>query len=160
MPSYFLDASAAVKLYVSETGTDWLRSLRGPLYLWSEDEGNNELVIARITAVEVAAALYRRVHGGTLAAEEAEEARDELAQDLERTFRVIEIDEQILQTALGLAESRGLRGYDCVQLAAALLTRQARSDAGLSDLILLTADKELMAAAVVEGIKVEDPNQH
>ncbi|MGO9469479.1 MAG: hypothetical protein ACLQIB_44780 [Isosphaeraceae bacterium] len=48
-----------------------------------------------------------------------------------------------------------MRGYDAVQLAAAL---QVHSQ--IPSLTLLSADADLNAAAVAEGLSVDDPNNH
>jgi hypothetical protein len=48
-----------------------------------------------------------------------------------------------------------LRGYDAVQLAAALA-----AGAVLPDLVFAAADDDLLAAARLEGLAVENPNQH
>ncbi len=50
MVAYFLDSSAAVKLYVVEPGTAWLTKLVDPA-------DSNEIFVVRITPVEIAAAL-------------------------------------------------------------------------------------------------------
>ena len=53
MASYFVDSSALVKRYVNETWSVWLRGLVSPA-------AGNDIYIARITTVEVIAALTRR----------------------------------------------------------------------------------------------------
>ena len=59
MADYFLDSSALVKRHVNEAGTAWVRSLTRP-------KAAHTLYIARITAVEVYAAITRRQRGGHL----------------------------------------------------------------------------------------------
>ena len=54
MGAYFLDSSAAAKRYVVESGTERLLAL-------CEPAAQLELFVARITAIEVAAVLFRRV---------------------------------------------------------------------------------------------------
>jgi hypothetical protein len=53
-----------------------------------------------------------------------------------------------------------LRGYDAVQLAAAIAANNERVLNGLSPLIVVSADGELNDAARAEGFTVEDPNSH
>jgi uncharacterized protein len=60
-----------------------------------------------------------------------------------------------LQRAALLADTYALRGYDAVQLAAAIEVRLQ-----VPALILVSADTELNTAATVEGLSVEDPNTH
>lgn len=85
MTALFLDTSAAAKLYVVERGTTWLTSLADPA-------GHNEIFIVRLTVVEIAGTLFRRVKGSMLCAEEASAAMSALRRDLERTFQVLEFD--------------------------------------------------------------------
>jgi len=151
--AHFLDSSAAVKLYVAERGTPWLIALANPAL-------GHEWFIVRLTVVEIAAALYRRVRTGTLTGAQAVSAVAALRRDLDGTYRVVEVSQVVAELALGVAERHGLRGYDCVQLAGALLTHQARLAAGLGPLILVSADAELNAAASVEGLGVDGPNSH
>jgi predicted nucleic acid-binding protein len=128
-------------------------------YLAGPAQGH-ELFFVRITAVEIAAALYRRVRGSTLAAAQAASAVAALRRDLGGIFRVVEVSSVLAHLALSIAERHRLRGYDCVQLAAALLTQQARLAAVLSPLTLVSADAELNTAARPEGLAVDDPNDH
>lgn len=151
MAAYFLETSAAVKLYARERGSDWL------LALAVED---HEFIVARITQVEIAAALYRRVRGRSLPVELARRAVTALRRDLETKLRPIELTLAVAELGLDIAERRGLRGYDCVQLASALAAQEVRANASLSGLILLTADQELVRAPREEGLSVENPNDH
>ena len=60
----------------------------------------------------------------------------------------------------GFARKHGLRAYDAVQLAAALDTGRIISQVESAQLILVSADLDLNAAATAESLKVEDPNNH
>jgi predicted nucleic acid-binding protein len=66
----------------------------------------------------------------------------------------------MIEEAVTLARTRGLRAYDAVQLAGALDTRRAVSKVESTELIMVSADVELNAAAAAEGFQVEDPNNH
>lgn len=160
MAVYVLDSSAAVKLYVRETGSFWLRDLAASL--------DHHFVVVRVTPVEIAAAVFRRVRGGSFRSEEAEQVMEDLRRDLDGTFSVIEINATLVDLALDLARRRGLRGYDCIQLAGALLVHgAAQPEDALSAFLLqpgpavfLTADRELTSAAEAEGLTADDPNRH
>ena len=153
MAAYLLDSSAAVKLYVAERGTPWL------IHLASAAQGH-ELFIVRITAVEIVAALYRRVRAMALTSAQAVGAVAALRRDLTGSYRIIEVSPVLADQALLMAARHGLRGYDCVQLAGAVLAHNARVAAGISPLALVSADAELNAAAQAEGLNVDDPNTH
>jgi predicted nucleic acid-binding protein len=60
---------------------------------------------------------------------------------------------------MDLAERHVLRGYDAVQLAAALKVHREYVAFGGS-CTLVSADAELNSAALAEGLSVENPNDH
>lgn len=152
MPGYFLDSSALVKRYVVETGTNWVRSLFHPA-------GANQFSVASITGVEVVAAIARRSQGGGLSAAEAVRITRSLRRDFHRDFDIIEVDSTLIQSAMDLAEQHALRGYDAVQLAAALAVHSTAQLVGTTA-TLISSDLELNAAATTGGLAVEDPNNH
>ncbi len=148
MGLYFLDSSAVVKRYVQEIGTAWLETLADPNL-------GNHLFVARITEVEVTAALARRRRGQSLTMVQAGAALQQFQLDLAREYRIVEVTLPLLQRAARLADFHHLRAHDAVQLAAALeLYRQAPT------LAMLSADAGLNAAASAEGLSVDDPNLH
>ncbi len=148
MAAYFLDSSAVMKRYVQETGTVWVRAL-------TASGTGNFFYLARITDVEVTAALARRRGQPGLSVVQAVAALRQFRRDFGQDYRVVEITIALLQRAAQLADTHALRGYDAVQLAVALDVH-ARDQA----LVLVSADAELNAAATAEGLRVEDPNTH
>ena len=62
--------------------------------------------------------------------------------------------------AMTMARAHGLRGYDAVQLAAALYANGRRVARKLAPLVFVTADTSLLAAGATEGLTTEDPNTH
>jgi predicted nucleic acid-binding protein len=63
---------------------------------------------------------------------------------------VVEITPSLFDAAMRLANTHALRAYDAEQLAAALEIRQQRQKAGLGPVTLISADKDLNAAATIE----------
>ena len=153
MTVYFLDSSAVVKRYAQETGSAWIALLTDP-------QAGHHLYLARITAVEVVAAVARRQRGGAFAATEAAAALADFADDLAHYYRQVDITVRLITQAIALAQTYALRGYDAIQLAAVLTVHVAREAQGLPRLTLVSADHELNAAAVAEGVLVDDPNRH
>lgn len=153
MPAYFFDSSAAVKRYVRETGTSWIISL-------FRQTPANVFYAARITSAEVISATARRRRGLSLTVKQAGHAKRRFKRDFHSRFFKIEIDAQIVEKAEDLAEKHFLRGYDAVQLAAALKAQSIRTVGGGSPLIFICADNALRQAAVAEGLTVDDPNSH
>lgn len=66
----------------------------------------------------------------------------------------------MIAAAMKLARSHALRGYDAVQLASAIEVHQVRVAAGASPVTIISADDPLNAAALAEGLLVENPNNH
>lgn len=120
----------------------------------------DELVVARTTLVEVTASLFRAARGGSLSEAGARAAAADLLRRTGQDLFVVDVDALVLARALAIAERHALRGYDCIQLGTALVTHDQRLSAGLSPLVLVSADAELNAAAAAEGMTVEDPNAH
>jgi predicted nucleic acid-binding protein len=150
---YFFDSSALVKRYVQERGSAWVRSLMAP-------QAGHALYVARITAVEVVAAIARRQRGGALTATDAMRALTDFQYDLTHQYRLVEITPLLITEAMRLATTYALRGYDAVQLAAARTIEAVRAAHGLPPLSLVSADDALNTAARAETLTVDDPNTH
>jgi len=146
--AYFLDTSTVVKRYVQETGTQWVQTL-------ADTAAGHFLFVARITHVEMTAAIARRRRLGSLSTAQAGQALTAFRQDFAQQYRIVEITIPLMQEASRLADSHVLRAYDAVQLAAALDIH--RLDPSLT---LLSADAELNTAALAQGLLVDDPNNH
>ena len=150
---YYLDSSALVKRYVVETGTDWIGHLCAV-------QAGNTLYTARVTGAEIAAALFRKAREGALAAPDAQAAITRFKADFRRRYQIVEITDELIDTAMALVERHALRGYDAVQLAAALELQGTRASLSLSPIHFVCADDRLNAAAEGEGLVTENPNQH
>lgn len=85
----------------------------------------NRISVATICGVEVASAIARRRLGLSISPAEAAHAMGEFRRDFTVGFDLIEIDFPLVTDAIGLAERYALRGYDAVQLAAAISTDAA-----------------------------------
>lgn len=59
MVAYFLDSSALLKRYISETGSSWIQSL-------TAESAGHLVIVAQITWVEIHSALARRQREGSL----------------------------------------------------------------------------------------------
>ncbi|MFN8496779.1 MAG: hypothetical protein U0641_02905 [Anaerolineae bacterium] len=53
-----------------------------------------------------------------------------------------------------------LRGYDAIQLATAVDVHETALAAGLSEMMFIAADDDLIAAAHAEGLGADNPNHH
>ncbi len=153
MADFYLDSSALVKRYISESGTSWVTGLFDPSL------GHNAF-IAAITPVEMAAAIARRARGKSITQAQATTAYGLIRSDRQTGYQVVELNEAVLTSAMRLAESHALRGYDAVQLAGALEVNALLLSNDLPPITFVSADAELNAVAVIEGLPVENPNHH
>jgi predicted nucleic acid-binding protein len=152
MPVCFLDSSALVKCYVAEPGSVWTRSIL--------DDENNVVYVASLSRVETISALTRRFRRSDISQSELDVACEQFRLDLTTQCEIVGLTDPMIEEAVTLARTRGLRAYDAVQLAGALDTRRAVSKVESTELIMVSADVELNAAAAAEGFQVEDPNNH
>jgi predicted nucleic acid-binding protein len=145
---YFLDTSTVVKRYVKEVGTAWVQALAAPA-------AGHSLFVVRITLAEMVAAVTRRERGSTISAPDAAAALADFQYDFSHQYLIVEVSAALVTRAATLARTHALRGYDAVQLAAALEVQ-----AHTPSLTLLSADAGLNAAATAEGLLVDDPNNY
>ena len=157
MNFYFFDSSAAVKNYISEVGTNWIKSILVTI-------PQTEIFMASITEVEVIAAFSRRRKGKTLTTNDAAVLISQFKADFSKDYTTVEIVPKIISQAVHLADQHSLRGYDAVQLAAALeIYRKLISlkvNFGSSTLTFVSADNQLNSAAQAEGLTIENPNNY
>lgn len=153
MAAYFFDSSALVKRYAKEVGTSWVFSL-------VRRSAGNHLYIARITGVELVSALTRRERAHRLSASAVSKAIARFEREFQNRYTTIEMTARLVAAAMKLARSHALRGYDAVQLASAIEVHHARVAACASPLTIISADDPLNAAALAEGLLVENPHNH
>jgi predicted nucleic acid-binding protein len=160
MAVYFLDTSALVKRYVAETGSAWIGQVSNP-------RSGNRIYITTITGVEVVSAIMKNVRStnSPLSLGDAQKAIAEFRNDFENQYVLFPVTDSLIQKAMKLPEKHKLRGYDAVQLAAALIisahsTQQGIPTTGVPSLVLVASDDELLQAAQSEGVVVDDPRRH
>jgi predicted nucleic acid-binding protein len=153
LAAYFFDSSAIVKRYVAEIGTGWVGSLVGVA-------GGNLIYLARLTLVETISAITRKGYGGGISTSAVAKAITDFRHDFLNEYGKIEVTAILIERAASLAEAHALRAYDAVQLAAALQINTDRLAVGLPAVTLISADVALNAAAIAEGLAVDDPNAH
>jgi predicted nucleic acid-binding protein len=154
MTTYYLDASALAKRYLHEAGSAWILDLTSP-------DNLHTIIIAEITQVEVAAAIAARQRApGGISLRQRDAAVDLLAKHMKTEYRLVGTTPMILDRAVRLTQTHRLRGYDSIQLATAIVTHELLLNAGLPGLVFVTADTDLISAAIREGLPSENPLQH
>lgn len=153
MAAFFFDSSGVVKRYVSERGSNFVDGS-------ADLKSGNVVLLSRITRVEVAAAIARRLKSRSITATDAQNTLLAFQHDLTNNYFTVEVAPVLLSIAAGLATKHALRGYDAVQLAAALETNDEGIANGLPPLTIVSADTDLNTAARAEGLNVENPNNY
>lgn len=145
---YYLDSSALLKRYVKESGSIWITNLL--------ESSDSTIYIARIASVEVVSALARLPLGKKISRRRSQELIQQFRVDLVNKYRFILLSNSVVEQAMTVAETYGLRAYDSVQLGSALiLGLRVRSNP-----VFVSADIQLNNAALAEGLVVENPNEH
>jgi predicted nucleic acid-binding protein len=134
----YLDASALVKRYLVERGS------RETVALTSQAELTATSIVSR---AEVAAGLAKAVRARLVMHDVAKRARRLLAGDWPDLLRV-PVTEALVERAETLAWEHGLRGYDAVHLASALIWQESAGE----EIVLATFDRELWNAAKQTGL--------
>jgi hypothetical protein len=67
------------------------------------------------------------------------------------------LDGDVLNLAANLALRRILKGYDAVQVASAVLSRETLDN---PELIFISGDKQMLRAARAEGFITDNPEDH
>jgi predicted nucleic acid-binding protein len=143
---FYLDASAWVKRYLKEPGSDRLTELfAGPARLVSTALGH----------VEVAATLSRQQVTRKLDENKLQLLQEQLGKDWNEITE-LPMTSGLFQQAIQLTQKYRLRGADAIHLAAALEFRKVF--VGIEEnLTLVASDHELLEAAANAGLHVEDP---
>lgn len=136
----YLDASALVKRYVAEVGSAEVEALIG------EAQATGTAVLSR---AEVAAALAKAVRVGLVARESALKALASFNADWEHLIR-LQFGEPLAARAATLAWEHGLRGYEAVHLATALVWRETLGET----VTVATYDRELWRGAQASGLSL------
>ncbi len=143
MSHFYLDASAWVKRYIREPGTDWI------LRFWSHALPT---ACSTLGLIETLSTVVRRHVAGDAPAAATAAARDAIDRDFNGFCRIA-VSTNVIAIAPTLPEKHQLRGADCIHLASALLLRQ---DLG-ETVTVIACDTELLHAAQAEGLPTLDP---
>lgn len=136
----FADTSALIKLYVSEAGSDTMSQLAA-----------DTLAVSALAWPEAMATFGRRFREGLDDTPRHRQRVRQLEQDWPSYLRVA-LSEPVLARVADLCARHPLRAGDAIQLASALLLR----DAGAS-VRFAGCDQRLNQAAAAEGLEVLSP---
>ncbi|HDP89603.1 MAG TPA: PIN domain-containing protein [Thioalkalivibrio sp.] len=134
----YLDASALVKRYIAEPGTQAVAEA-----IAAADVVGTSL----ISRAETAAALAKAIRMGTLTRQEADSALQVFRDEWLSLVRV-QATEALVARADELAWDLGLRGYDAVHLASALVWQNGMGEG----VTVATFDRQLWEAVESQGM--------
>jgi uncharacterized protein len=134
----YLDASALVKRYFAERGSGEVAALL------AEAEAIGTCLVTR---VEVIAAFAKAVRVRLVSRQSASAAVEAFNPDWADLMR-LQVSEPLAVRAATLAWEHGLRGYDAVHLAAALVWQESIGSA----VTMATFDRELWKSASATGL--------
>lgn len=134
----YMDASALVKRYIAEAGSDDVAELI---------QQASVIGTAIISRTEVAAALAKAVRVKYLARDQARSALKVFTAEWENLIR-LQLSEILVARAASLAWDHGLRGYDATHLAASLFWQEMLGES----VTVATYDRQLWEAANETGL--------
>lgn len=149
MAVYFFDASALIKRYLWEIGSEWVRRLIA--------REQPRIFISALSGVEVVAAIMRKSRTGDVRRAERDKALDAFKRELSRSYAVVSAEPTVIHKAMDLLGSYPLRAYDAVQLASALALPALPPGMKLT---FVSADDRLLAVTKKLGLSVENPSLH
>jgi predicted nucleic acid-binding protein len=149
---YYADTSVLAKRHLEETGREWVRSLTQPA-------ANNTIFTAQISMVELYSALNRQLRKASISQLRYARLSSVINHIWTSQYLIVATTTHVLESARQLVERHPLKAYDAVQLASAIETRQ-KLPSGSPAITFLSADRQLLLAANVEGFATDDPNLH
>lgn len=153
MNAYYLDASALVKYYLLESGSQWINELL-------EHSLFDRFFGIELITVEIMSAINRAQREKRIGQALKEKLTNRVWADARTKPEIIRVHSSIVDRAIQLTLTHPLRAYDAVHLSAALELRLTLTQAGLPAPIFVSADENLLAAARAEGLAAENPGAH
>lgn len=134
----YVDTSTLLKLVVEEVGSD------AAAVIW---DSADVLASVELVVVDARAALAAAHRAGRLTADQHRAAKRE-AEALIEELHLVDVSHGLITEAADLAEADGLRGYDAVHLAGALLVEAV---------VFSSADGAMCEAASGRGLHIANP---
>ncbi len=153
MDGYFLDTSAIIKYYFSETGHFFI------VNLYSRAKGR-DVFISQASRVEVVATICRKAREQGMPIIDRDKLIDDFRKDCKRIYGTEQVTNAIYAAAGDLCRAYRLRAYDAVQLACAINVNKKVLTYQASPAIFICADKKLLEFACAEGLTTDNPDNY
>ncbi|MFQ5684339.1 MAG: type II toxin-antitoxin system VapC family toxin [Candidatus Binatia bacterium] len=149
MSVYFFDASAIVKRYLLEAGSEWVRQIIA--------HEQPRIFISALSGAEVFSAIMRKGRTREVTLSERDKALSVFRQEFTTRYAVLPPGSGVIQKAMDLLLTSPLRAYDAVQLASVLVLPPPPHG---TNLIFVSADEGLLSVTKQLGLLTENPNLH
>ncbi len=149
---FYFDASALVKRYIRESGSDKM------LFLFS-NVSSVRLQCLTIGAIEVFWICIRKRNDGRITSPQFERAVTHLRREVinnQSDFKTISVPDLLVWNSIPLIENHSLNSVDAMVLRSALDVATELRRTGDS-LVLVASDQRLLRAARAEGLQVFNP---
>ncbi|HEX9725597.1 MAG TPA: type II toxin-antitoxin system VapC family toxin [Vicinamibacteria bacterium] len=133
----YFDASALVKRYVAESGSDTVRKLLG----------DGLACTSRLSEVEIASALVRRARDRSISERDRDRALSALTIDFDVLY-VVELSARIATLARRFLLQNRLRAGDAIQLASCVFVQEST----VAPVTFVASDEGLNQAAAKSGL--------
>lgn len=143
MDLLFFDTSALVKRYYEERGTQTVDNLV---------EDDRRVVISSLAVVETASAFRRKYNCGDVDENDVHRLLASFFREALNDFTVLPMEESIQAFSFDLILEDDLRTLDSLQLSAALSIQSEETD-----VVFVSADKDLVAVAESRGLNAVTP---
>jgi predicted nucleic acid-binding protein len=148
----YFDTSALVKRYITEVGSDWVKTLL--------ENRTSGLFTSRLSIIEGACTFARRHREGMLSPEDYRQLLAIFDYDFAYRYNTLDVEQMVIDTARQMTNRHPLRAYDAVQLATAWLLNEDLLRTDKSPLTFICADDHLIAVAQAEGLLADNPNHY
>ncbi len=148
MTIFYLDNAATFKRYRPESGTATVDQLLG------NPAPDDRFFTSFLSVLEFTAALMRLVKGRLLPEDVAREILASFTEDCTSLFNLWSLNNTIADAAVDITLAHKLRAGDAIHLATAVAVFSAFPS---TEPVLVSSDRELLAAATASGITVLDP---
>ncbi|RKU38416.1 hypothetical protein C6496_06280 [Candidatus Poribacteria bacterium] len=152
MHYFYFDASALVKRYTRESGSDKMLFLFRNVPL-------ERLLCLTIGAMEVFWICVRKRNDGRITSHQFERAVTHLKREVinrQSNFRTVSLPDSLVWDSMDLIETHSLNSVDALVLCSALNIATELRNAG-DTLVLAASDQRLLRAARTEGLQVFNP---
>ena len=149
MPIYYLDTSALMKRYWTETGSDVIAEL-------FEGLGDSDaLATSQLTVLEMNSALARFLESRQTTRGEYQRMLDQFARDIDDYgFKFMSIHNELVTEAVSVVREYSLRALDALHFTSAIAASELP---GNQNLYMVSADRKIIEACVRHGMPSLDP---